>query len=327
MKSRRHIPPALLVLLLLSVRVAADSYSAYKFEMLQGLAQSSDTVVTATVQSVAVGVRGDRYRETTDTRVVCLVTAVHLGAKGLKGKPITVVFGAADEPIQEPSPDPLLLLLKKEGDSYRLSFFETHGVFGLKRGYVQAAFEPKKKGLDWSYYTLGEIVSRIKSYSKSRVEVRVEVADHVPLSDGLLPVTFRFRNTGRRSVLLLPPSYCFNSLWVERVAPAGAEKFMWQSADHWDFLPEPEPLLRLEVGAERSYSYRVPFDRLGIDAAGEYRVNFNYYPYQLSRWAQKAQLTGKQMRDAWLGVTRQTTIISIKGAAVGERRRAPSGLF
>src|SRR5215210_668947 len=102
--SSRHVAPALLILLLLSARAAADSSRPYKFEMLQGLAQSSDTVVTATVRSVTVGVVGDRYRETTDTRAVCLVTAVHLGEKGLKGRPITVLFAAGDEPIREPSP-------------------------------------------------------------------------------------------------------------------------------------------------------------------------------------------------------------------------------
>lgn len=325
MKSRRHVTLAALSLLLLAARAGATSYSAYKFEMLQGLTQSSDTVLTATVQSVAVGVRGDRYRDTTDTRVVCLVTAVHLGPKELKGRQITVLFGAADEPIQEPSPEPVLLLLKREGDSYRLSFFHTHGVFGLKDGNVQLAFEPKKKGLYWSFYTLGEIVSRIKGYAKSRVEVRLEVADNVSLSDGYLPVTFTFRNTGRRSVLLLPPSYCFNSVWAERLAPAGAEKFMWEGVDHWDFLTGPEPPSKLAVGGERSYSYRIPFDRLNVNAAGEYRVNLFYYPHQKSKWWQNARLTDKQTRAAWLGVTRRSTVVYIKGAADESARRAPSG--
>ena len=329
MKSRRHVPLVLLALLLLPAGAAADSYSASKFEMLQGLAQSSDTVLTATVQSVAVGVRGDRYRDTTDTRVVCLVTAVHLGSKELRGKPVTVVFGAADEPIREPSPDPVLLLLKREGDAYRLSFYHRYGVFRLKDGIVQVAFEPKKKGLDWSYYTLGEVVSRIKGYSKSRVEVTLEVAGDVSLSDGHLPVTFRFRNTGRRSVLLLPPSYCFNSVWAERLAPAGsgAEKFTWEGVDHWDFLKEPEPLSKLEAGAERVYSYRIPFERLNVSAAGEYRVSLDYYPHRLSKWGQKALPDDKQTRAAWLGVAKRSTVVSIKGAAVLEPGVAYRGIF
>jgi hypothetical protein len=320
MKLGRHIPTTvLLILLLLSARAGATTYSAYKFEMLQGLAQSSDTVLTATVQSVAAGVRGDRYRETTDTRVVCLVTAVHLGPKGLKGQPITVVFGAADEPIREPSPEPVMLLLKKEGDVYRLSFYHRHGVFRLKNGVVQVAFEPKKKGHYWSYYTVGEIVSRIKSYAKSKVEVKLEVAGGASLSDGYLPVTFHFRNTGRKSVLILPPSYCFNTLLAEKVFDAG-EQFAWEGVDHWGFVAGPEPLSKLNVGEVRSYTYRVPFDRLNIDAAGEYRLTLRYYAYQLSTWGQAASLSDKQKREAWLGVSKQSTVVIVKEGGVGHLR-------
>jgi hypothetical protein len=317
MMNRKTILLTILSLCFVTVSARADSYSAWKFEMLQGLAQSSDTVVTATIESVAVGVRGDIYRDTTDTKVKCVVENVYLGAKHLKGETITVVFGAADEPIQSPSTKPVLLLLRKENDNYRLSFFHTHGIFRLEKGIVQVAFEPKKKGLYWSYYTLKEIISRIKTYSTSKVEMATEVADNIALFSGYLPVKFSFLNTGKTAILLLPPSYCFNSLWIKKIVtdPREVQETSWWGVDHWEFVRASEPLLKLDPGSERSYSYQIPFADLHIDVAGRYQVNFFYHPYQLSTWATKAQITDKQMRQVWLGVPKKTSyIISIKSA-------------
>jgi len=306
-----------LSLSLLSVSAKADTYSAWEFKMLQGLAQSSDTVVTATIESVTVGVRGDIYKDTTDTKVDCKVANVYLGTKQLKGKTITVVFGAADEPIQSPSTKPVLLLLKKENDNYRLSFSQTYGVFRLEKGIVQIAFEPKKKkeGLYWTYYTVKEIVARIKSYSKSKIEMTAQIADDFSLSDGFLPITFNFKNTGERTVLLMPPSYCFDSFWIERIIDKrDASVSIWEGVEHWYFLSELEPLLKLEVNSERSFKYRIPFEELKIDKAGNYQVNFKYRPYRLSKWGEKAQITKEQQPKVWFGTSETSKIISITNA-------------
>lgn len=302
-----------LSLCFISVSAQGDTYSPFKFEVLQGLTQSADTVVTATIESVGAGQRGDIYAESTDTQVTCLVKDVYLGEKKLKLKTITVVFGAGDEPISRPSESPMLLILKKEGDRYRLCFFHTYGAFRLSGNTVMIWFEGKKGPL----YNLKEIVGRIRNYSKSKVEMTTEVANNVALSDGYLPVKFSFRNTGKAPVLLLPPSYCFDALWTKRIVTdrRDLEKITWWGVDHWEFLRELEPLLKLEPGSERTYSYRVPFDVLHIDTADKYFLNFFYHPYQLSTWAKKAQITDKQMRQVWLGVPREARrIISIKSA-------------
>lgn len=314
MLNRKYNLLTALSLCLISISAQADTYSPYKLEVLQGLTQSADTVVTATIESVAPGQRGDIWTETTDTQVTCLVRDVYLGEKKLKLKTITVVFGAADEPINSPSESPTLLVLKKEGDRYRLCFFHTHGAFRLNGNTVMIWFEGKK---GHNYYTLKEIVARVRNYSKSKVEMTTEVANNVSLSDGYLPVKFSFRNTGKSPVLLLPPSYCFSSLMTKRIVidRRDAERIQWWSVDHWEFLRELEPLLKLEPGSERSYNYRIPFEVLHIDMADKYRVTFDYHPYQLSAWAKKAQITDKQMRQVWLGVPRKTRqIISIKSA-------------
>jgi hypothetical protein len=314
MQRPRYPTLAIVAVVFLSARASADSMSAYKFEVLQGLAQSSDTVISAQAMSVSVGERGDIYKETTDTRVQCRVTAVHLGPKELKGKTITVVFGAGDQPISEPSATPLLLLLKKDGENYRLSFYHRHGVFLVEDDVVQCAFEPKKKGLYWSYYKLGEIVSRIKRYSLSHVEMKTEIADSSSLGDGSVSVTFRFKNTGKREVLLLPPTFCFSSFWVKKI-PADrseAKKNSWWSVDHWEFIKEPEPLLTLAVGSERSFSYQIPFAQLRMTSPGQYRATFDYHPYQLSSWATK--ITEEAKQQLWLGVLRESRTISVRSA-------------
>jgi len=294
----------------------AETYSPFKNEVLQGLTQSGDTVVTAMIESVVVGQRGDIYQETTDTKVTCLVREVYLGDKKLKLKTITVVFGAGDEPISQSSENPMLLILKKENDRYRLCFFHTYGAFRLNGHTVMIWFEGKQKG-QGILYSLKEITGRIRVYSKSKVEMMTAAANNFSLADGYLPVRFSFRNTGKATVLLLPPSYCFNSLMVKRIAVdrRDAEGIQWWDVDHWGFLPELEPLLKLEPGSERGYEYRIPFEVLHIDTAGEYRLTFSYHPYQLSTWAKKAQISDKQMTQVWLGVPRQTTqTILIKSA-------------
>jgi len=315
MTNSKCILLAVLCSLCFSVRVEADTYSPFKFEVLQGLTQSADTVVTATIESVTVGQRGDIYTDTTDTQVRCLVREVYLGEKKLKRKSIMVVFGAGDQPMNTPSQGPMLLILKKENDRYRLCFFETYGALRLDSdNTVKIWFEGKKGPL----YSLKEIVARIKTYSKSRVEMTTQLANNLSLSDGYLPVRFTFRNTGETAVLLLPPSYCFNSLQSKRIiiGRRDLESLTWWSVDHWEFLRELEPLLKLEPGSERSYSYRIPFEVLHVDAVGDYQVTFDYHPYQLSTWSDKAKITDQQMRRVWLGVPRTTRqIVSIKKAA------------
>jgi hypothetical protein len=304
--------PALLGLMIIPVVAQADSYSPYKFEVLQGLTQSGDTVLTATIESVTVGQRGDVYRDTTDTQVKCSVREVYVGPKTLKQRTVNVVFGAGDEPLKDPSTSPVLLILKREGDNYRLCFFHRYGVFRIENGGIPVWFEGKPFG---SNYTVKEILAHIKSYAKAKVEMISEVPDNLLLDDGYLPIKFSFKNTGKVPVLLLPPSYCFNSFAVKRVVTDRneMEKTWWESVDHWGFLSQSEPLVELKVGAERSFSYRIPFTVLKIAAAGNYRASFDYHPYQLSQWATKANLTEKQMRRVWLGVPKQTfTIVSIK---------------
>src|SRR5439155_7764690 len=140
-------------------------------------------------------------------------------------------------------------------------------------------FEPKKKGRVGDYYTLKEIVARIKKYSQSKIELIAEVPANIPLSGGYLPVTFKFKNIGKKPVLLLPPSYCFSSLWIKKtiINNPHSEENWGYGIDHWEFLHELEPLLKLDVGAERTYNYRIPFAVLHLTTADTYRVHFDYH--------------------------------------------------
>lgn len=303
------------ILLTTLANVKAETRLPWSFTVIQGLTHSSDTVVTATIESVVVGQRGDSRKETTDTRVKCKVNDVYLGNKEIKGKYITVLFGAADSPIREKSKIAVLLFLQTEGKNYRLPFFDRYGVFGLKKGIVQAVFESDKK-FEGEFHSLPDIISRVKKYAELKVEFQAETKENILLSDSYLPVKFTFKNIGEKPVLILPPSYCFNSLQVTKrfaIIDGSSDDNWWHSVLHWDFLTELEPLSELKVGEERIYDYQIPYKQLNINKIGEYKVDFDYHPYQLSSWSDKANITKEQMQNVWLGVPKQTAqIVSVK---------------
>jgi hypothetical protein len=272
----------LLILAVLAPCPAGTSVQPYKWEVLQGLAQSSDLVVTGKVLAVVPGLRGmtkedDTWTPTTDTRVTCEVTAVHFGGPVPKDRKITVVFGAADSPIETPSEDPLLLLLKREGTVYRLPFYGAYGVFPLKEGKIPRWFEGRK---DRDYPSLEAILAKIEQHRRYQVLVSVSVDKNISRAAGKLGVKYEFTNRGKTLVWIMPPSWCFNTVACYRLIDGKRRPIAHptHSVLRWSFLGQSEPLHHLRPGETKVFRYDIPFAVLGIDPRGSYSVAAGYRP-------------------------------------------------
>ena len=299
------IIPTCLTLFLCAVTAFGTSISAYKWEVIQGLAQSSDAVISGRILDVQRGTRGGvqsggSYSSSTDTRVKCAVERVHIGAPEMKGQTITILFTAGDSPIRKASDDQVLLFLKKERDSHRLPFWGRYGVFPLDGETVQCWLEGKPHG---EFFTLREVIAAVRQYRQNSVNISAKIENPATPGGGVLRVTYTFRNSGSSPVYVVPPSHCFNSVQCRKLSKGQwfPNESPWRSVKHWDFLPAPEPLLRLPEKTSKVFRYKIPFTTLGIDTNATYRITSWYRPYRHSKWSAQETETIDHA-DTWLGV-------------------------
>jgi hypothetical protein len=285
--------------------VALGSSAPYKWEVVQGLAQSSDLVITGTILDVQRGTRGgvqpDRsYSSSTDTRVKCAVKSVHIGNTNMAGRTVTILFTAADSPIRKGGNAPVLLFLKREQESYRLPFSGKYGVFQLDGENVRCWLEGKPRG---KFFTLKELLLRVTGYQERNVAILVDVQQPVMLVESNLNIVYTFRNSGALPVYIIPPSHCFNSIQCRKLSNGQwfPDENPWRSVMHWDFLSVREQLFQLPENSTRVLKYSIPFSTLGIDAEATYRITSCYRQYRHLQWhTSKTQTVAHA--EVWLGV-------------------------
>lgn len=283
--------------LLTAIAARASSISAWRWETMQGLTQQSDTVLSGRVTSLSPG---DRNQIDGKSTAVVSVAEVFTGDAALAGKDITIEHSAADSPLDRESAKTGLLLffVARRGSNYRLSFFHTYGALPIKDDKLAIWIEGKPHG---EYYKLTDVLARVRRYAAARVEWTATVPPRVELKKRVLTVGFVARNRGPEAVQLLTPPHYFDALWSARVLDGNkGVSSDWTGVSHWDYLTAAEPLRTLAPGKELAVQYAVPLDKLGMSAAGTYRVGVRLEPHRRSALGEKA-VDKKDLTKLWLG--------------------------
>lgn len=284
----------------------ATTVSPFRWEEVQSLSQTADVVVTATAESTVSGKRGQvrpdgSWTPTTDTRVKCSVSRVYIGPDSLSGKTIDVVFSGADSPIIATSGPPTLLFLTVEKEHYRLPFGGMYGAMPTTEdGRVRVWFEGKEHS---QYYTIADLITRAEQYRRVRVSVQPIARPSEPASGGILRVEYVFRNVGKETAWIMPPSYCFDAVISRRIRNGSWSPLRdpWVGVGHWDFLTQQEKPVKLAPGQHHQFSYAIPLKVLGMKEPGQYQLAMRYTPYTQSKWRKTGGVDAVNDKT-WLGV-------------------------
>jgi hypothetical protein len=286
--------------LLVAVVPAGLAEEPLEWRVLQGLSQSADMIVQATVERVTeLNREGDAaVARPATVRIVARASAVYLGDPALEDQPLLITV-EGDSPIRYRSTQPRLLFLRETEDGLRLVRWDIYGVFAIKDGFVQAWWEGRGRE---DRLAVRDVLLKVREYRAARVDLLVVITRAAGRQDDTVEIAFTYRNRGDVPAEILPPSWYQHAIRATRVVGTGGidGRTPNVSLGNWDFLDGEEASLTLSPRESATFTYPVPLNAIGASERGVYKLRVWLRGARLTPAAETA-LGERAVADMWLG--------------------------
>jgi hypothetical protein len=296
--------------LLVAVVPAGLAEEPLEWRVLQGLSQSADMIVQATVERVTeLDGEGDAAGGPATTRIVARASAVYLGDPALEDQPLVITV-TGDSPIRYRSTQPRLLFLSETENGLTLARWEMYGVFAIDGGFVQAWWEGR--GRD-DRLSVRDVLLKVREYRAARVDLLVTITRAAGRQDDTLEIAFTYRNRGDVPTEILPPSWYQHAIRATRLVGTRGDDGRTPnvSLGNWDFLDGEEAPLTLSPRESATFTYPVPLSAIGATERGVYKLRVWLRGAQLTPAGETA-LGEREAADVWLGnfgpLTKRTVV-------------------